>query len=404
MKKLFSKQKIKSFPKFILFLNAVIFSFNFGFYRLINSINIKEKLFKYSDQFIMKLNKKSFNLLSKYLIDKYNINPETTKNKFSKIKKEIRIKCIGLFDMERQIEWLKNKLDDEFIINIDENNPDYLLYNVFTKDDVDLNYKNSIKIAFYTENVMPDLNLVDYAIGHYHIIYLDRYFKYTTMYWSNYDSINQRRIELVKEPIRKKFCAGLISNCNAKFRLNFINRLNKYKKVDMGGKCLNNINEIISNKIEFLSHYKFSIAIENSDGDGYTSEKIIDSFLAGTIPIYYGDYLLDEYFNPKSYIFIKGEKDIEKKIEYIKKIDENDDLYKSIIKEKPIIDKINFFFYKNFINKIDKLEIKLFLKHIFEQDKNKAYRRDDNYYDVKGNYLFLSLNLKFILIIYFLYL
>ena len=142
-----------------------------------------------------------------------------------------------------------------------------------------------------------------------------------------------------------------------------------------------------------LSHYKFSIAMENSDGDGYLSEKIIDSFLAGTIPIYYGDYLLDEFINPKSYILIKGEKDIENKIEYIKSIDNNDNLYKEIIKEKPIID-------DNFANIIDEIEIKSFLKHIFRQNKNKAFRRDDNYYYFKDNYLFIFCNLKFLLLLF----
>ena len=246
---------------------------------------------------------------------------------------------------------------------------------------------------------MPDLNLADYTIGHYHIIYLDRYFKYSIFFWTNFNDINQRRFGITKNPMRKKFCAAVISNCNDryKFRLNFIYKLNEYKKVDMGGKCLNNINRKVKNKIEFLSDYKFSIAMENSDGDGYLSEKIVDSFLAGTIPIYYGDYILDEFINPKSCILIKGENDIEKKIEYIKKIDKDDNLYKAIIKEKPIID-------DNFANKIDELEIKSFLKHIFKQDKNKAYRRDDNYYGYKENYIFLYLNnLNFFLILLFLF-
>ena len=238
---------------------------------------------------------------------------------------------------------------------------------------------------------MPDLNLADYAIGHYHINYLDRYFKYNVFFWTNFNEIDQKRKEILGNPIRKKFCGAVISNCSAIFRLDFIHQLNKYKKVDMGGKCQNNINESVIDKVAFLSGYKFSIAIENSDGDGYLSEKIVDSFLAGTIPIYYGDYLLDEFINPKSFILIKGEQDIEKKIEYIKKIDEDDDLYRSIIMEKPIID-------DNFANKIDEMEIKSFLKHIFKQDKNKAFRRDDNYYKFKENYIFLSLNLKFLLI------
>ena len=83
----------------------------------------------------------------------------------------------------------------------------------------------------------------------------------------------------------------------------------------MGGKCYTNIHGKVRNKIKFLSKYKFSIAMENSRGDGYLSEKIVQSFRAGTIPIYYGDYLVDEFINPKTYILIKGDKDIDKKIE-----------------------------------------------------------------------------------------
>ena len=55
--------------------------------------------------------------------------------------------------------------------------------------------------------------------------------------------------------------------------------------------------------------------MENSEGDGYLSEKILDSFQSGTIPIYYGDYMVEEYINPKAYILIRGKKDIKKKIE-----------------------------------------------------------------------------------------
>ena len=117
---------------------------------------------------------------------------------------------------------------------------------------------------------------------------------------------------------KKKFCAAVISNNRSTdfFRLKFIEKLNKYKQIDMGGKYLNNVG-YISNKIEFLSSYKFSIAMENSEGDGYVSEKIIDSFLAGTIPIYYGDYMVEEFINPKAFILIRGEKDMIQKIEYL---------------------------------------------------------------------------------------
>ena len=44
--------------------------------------------------------------------------------------------------------------------------------------------------------------------------------------------------------------------------------------------------------------------MENNNGDGYLTEKIIDSFNSGTIQIYYSDYMVDEYINQKSYILI----------------------------------------------------------------------------------------------------
>ena len=43
----------------------------------------------------------------------------------------------------------------------------------------------------------------------------------------------------------------------------------------MGGKYNNNIGGRVLNKTKFLNSYKFSIAMENSNGDGYISEKII---------------------------------------------------------------------------------------------------------------------------------
>ena len=100
----------------------------------------------------------------------------------------------------------------------------------------------------------------------------------------------------------------------------------------MGGRYNNNIGSNIINKTEFLKSYKFSISMENTEGNGYISEKIVDSFLARTIPIYYGDYMIDEYINPKSFILIKSMKDLYNKIEFIKKIDNDNRLYKNILK------------------------------------------------------------------------
>ena len=39
--------------------------------------------------------------------------------------------------------------------------------------------------------------------------------------------------------------------------------------------------------IQILEKYTFAIIVENTDADGYVSEKIYDAFIAGTIPLYY---------------------------------------------------------------------------------------------------------------------
>ena len=150
---------------------------------------------------------------------------------------------------------------------------------------------------------------------------------------------------------RKKFCAAVISDVfphiNDFFRLDFIKKLNKYKFIDMGGRYNNTIGGPIQNKTKFLFEYKFSIAMENSKGDGY-------------------NYMVDEYINPKTYILIKGVMDLEQKIEYIKKIDNNDELYRRIMKEEV--------FNNKKIIEITEKEHSDFLIHIFSQDKDKAKR------------------------------
>lgn len=151
----------------------------------------------------------------------------------------------------------------------------------------------------------------------------------------------------------------MISNSEG-IRIWFINQLSKYKTVDKGGRYRNNVGGAIKNKIKFLSSYKFSIGMENNEGDGYFSEKILDSYLAGTIPIYFGDYTIDEFINPESYILIRDRNDIKEKIEYIKKIDNDDELYKKILSEK-------VFTNDNFIEKRENLRKQFFL--IFSNKK-----------------------------------
>ena len=254
-------------------------------------------------------------------------------------KKNIFVDCVDLYKGQNIINWLNDTLGNKFSFIFDRNKPDYLIYNVFGSRNLDSKYNNCVKIAYFTENIFPDLNKADYALGFSHINYLDRYYRH--QFFFNTSLFYIIRKKYILNNLKKKFCAAVISNNNSFFRNKFIIELDKYKKIDMGGKYKNNIGENVKNKIDFLSSYKFSIAMENSEGDGYTSEKIVQSFISGTIPIYFGNYMVDEYFNPKSFILIKSEKDLYKKIELIKIIDNDDKLYKSIINQNIFVNNKN---------------------------------------------------------------
>ena len=55
-------------------------------------------------------------------------------------------------------------------------------------------------------------------------------------------------------------------------------------------------------KEEGLLKYRFSIAIENSRAPNYFTEKLLDCFATGTIPIYWGCPNISRWFNPQGII------------------------------------------------------------------------------------------------------
>ena len=305
LKNLFIKYKIntkikRNYIKLLLLIiniNISIININFLIIRnnfsneKFNKTNLKNLFSKFKNvdrpliNFGIKSYKKIVNLINKNIGGK-------KKNK----KKKIVIHSVDFLNNDENNIFIKRLLKDNFVFEFNNTNPDYLLYDVFGCEHLDKKYNNAIKIAFLSENIIPNFNEADYAISQANINYLDRYFKYPIFIYNleiiKNKNFNYIRMATLKYKRKRKFCAAVISNNISTdfFRNNFIKELNKYKKVDMGGKVNNNVGGPIEDKIKFLSSYKFSIAMENSEGDGYISEKIIDSILAGTIPIYYGDY------------------------------------------------------------------------------------------------------------------
>jgi hypothetical protein len=78
----------------------------------------------------------------------------------------------------------------------------------------------------------------------------------------------------------------------------------------------------IDNKITSLKEYKYQIVIENASIPGYFTEKIIDCFVTGTIPIYYGDPKIGEIFNINGIITFSNIEELKNILENPKDIDE----------------------------------------------------------------------------------
>ena len=55
----------------------------------------------------------------------------------------------------------------------------------------------------------------------------------------------------------------------------------------------------MESSVEQKSYYKFTIAAENAAFPGYTSEKLMTSFQAHSIPIYWGNRDVVDEFNPR---------------------------------------------------------------------------------------------------------
>jgi thermostable 8-oxoguanine DNA glycosylase len=77
----------------------------------------------------------------------------------------------------------------------------------------------------------------------------------------------------------------------------------------------------VQGKIEGLRDYKFSIAIENGVHDNYFTEKILDCFLTGVIPIYRGCKNISEFFNTKGFLIFNTEEEL---LEIINNLTEQD--------------------------------------------------------------------------------
>lgn len=225
--------------------------------------------------------------------------------------------------------YLFNFLSKYYTVTLCDN-PDYLFFSVYGDDHLKYNSHNCIKILYTGENLVPDFNHCDYAIGFHFLNFEDRYLRFPLyLIYSGYDSLFTPKSLEKEKVLKRKFCNFVYSNSvNADpFRTLFFEELSKYKKIDSGGRLMNNIGGPVKDKLQFIHDYKFTLAFENSAVNGYTTEKIMEPMTVGSIPIYYGNPLIEKDFNIKSFVHVKSKREIKKIIEYIIQLDQNDEAY-----------------------------------------------------------------------------
>lgn len=224
-------------------------------------------------------------------------------------------------------------LSERFDIEISDN-PDFLIFSVFGNNH--LNYKCK-KILYTGENIRPDFSKCDYSIS-FDYLNDNRNLRFPlsaiTLYENDIRDNFEKNIDYERIKTEKiNFCNFIFSNPNAQLRNILFQELSKYKKVDAGGRAFNNIGYLVGDKLKFQSQYKFSIAFENSEFPGYTTEKIVHPKLVNSIPIYWGNPVVDRDWNVKSFINAYSFSNITHLVEFIKEVDTNDDMYFNILKE-----------------------------------------------------------------------
>ncbi|RLN14501.1 hypothetical protein BBJ28_00021110 [Nothophytophthora sp. Chile5] len=149
---------------------------------------------------------------------------------------------------------------------------------------------------------------------------------------------------------RRKFCVYLYARCDRPQREYMFDVLNAIQPVDAPGICAGssrppNVSRKASrfslwyndDAVHKFEDYKFVIAFENSPAAGYVTEKLVNAFLAGSIPIYMGNSTtVSQLFNTESFIDCGRFEKLRDCAAFVMKVHESPEMYEQIRREPPI--------------------------------------------------------------------
>jgi hypothetical protein len=182
--------------------------------------------------------------------------------------------------------------------------PDFLIHSCVGPARHDHRRHDCVRIFFTGENIAADWHSTDWAFTFEHTSH-PRHFRLPlwVLYLDPATLVKPAGIEPERLLAAKtRFCGFVVSNPLCRIRNDFFRRLSHYKPVHSGGKVLNTLGHRVADKQAFLSECRFTIAFENESHPGYTTEKVVEPMLAGSIPIYWGDPLVGLDFDTTSFL------------------------------------------------------------------------------------------------------
>ena len=283
------------------------------------------------------------------------------------------------FDKEHNL--FTDILRERYDLKISEQ-PDFLIATPLGDPFSYMQY-DCVRILYTGEPLAPDFNTFDYAIGFDHIQFPDasgenRYYRYPLCFYFK-DEVKRHSLGLTysqaNEALQRKkyFCNFIYGHRSAHGEREAIfETLQKYKRVESAGSFMNNmpggsVVPFTEEKSKFLRLCKFTIACESICYPGFVTEKIVDPICSDSVPIYYGNPMVEREFNPEAMIDLGSFPSLEEGLEKVVEIDQDDELYLKMLMAPKMVSE----------DYLDNLYdgLRSFLFRIFDQEKEAAYRR-----------------------------
>ncbi len=292
-------------------------------------------------------------------------------------KKIIKVKFVGFWDgFVAENTRIYLDLSKYYNIVLSEE-PDYIICSCFQPFYEYCKYPQ-VRIMDCGENYIPDFNYVDYAICRYPIQFLDRCFYHPGCidFRGRFVSLLERERMFTSDVLQEKqYFANFIAGHESEdgIRGSFFKLLSGYKRIESPGSYLNNMGDGMtvnwkdSSKTDFQRKCKFSLCFESTKHAGFVTEKITDAFFSDTIPVYFGSEEVFHVFNRDAFVFCPSRESFEETIEQIAALDQDDNAYLQMLNQ-PLFNP-DFDYQKHMAS------YERFIKHIFEQPIEKAYRR-----------------------------